>query len=339
MNLTDFDYDIPNELIAKYPTAERSQSRLLVVDRQTGQLAHQHFYDIGEFLQAGDLLVLNDTKVFPARLYGQKTTGGRIEVLIERILDDKHVLVHLRASKAPRVGSSFILEECLKATMIARREDLFVLELHTDQPILEVLHFIARIPLPPYFEREDELIDRERYQTVYANEEGSVAAPTAGLHFDEALLEKLQAQGVNTARVTLHVGAGTFQPVRCENITEHVMHEEYINVSEAICEQVQQTKQQGGRVIAVGTTSVRCLETAARSGKIQPYQGDTNLFIYPGYQFNCVDGIITNFHLPQSSLLMLVSAFAGHEQMMAAYATAVTEKYRFFSYGDAMLII
>jgi S-adenosylmethionine:tRNA ribosyltransferase-isomerase len=329
MHVKDFYYDLPSELIARYPLPERSASRLLCLDGPTGQLTHQQFTDLPALLMPGDLLVFNDTRVIPARLYGQKATGGQIEILIERLIDTHRALAHIRASKSPKPGSVLLIDD-IHISVTGRQNALF--ELQFPEPILDVLNAVGHMPLPPYMTREDELSDRERYQTVFARKEGAVAAPTASLHFDEALLERFKNMGVNTAFVTLHVGAGTFQPVRVEQITDHVMHAEYMEISPEVCEQIQATKRRGNRVIAVGTTSLRCLETS----KGQPYRGDTNIFIYPGYQFQIVDALVTNFHLPESTLLMLVCAFSGYEPIMKAYRTAIEQSYRFFSYGDAM---
>jgi len=329
MNLSDFYYELPPELIAHYPTPARTASRLLCLEGNT--ITHQHFADVIELLVPGDLLVMNNTRVIPARLLGHKASGGRVEVLIERIREDG-VLAHVRASKAPKIGAR--LNVGVEVEVIGRENDLFILKFLDPRPVLIILNEIGHMPLPPYIARADENSDRERYQTVYAQQPGAIAAPTAGLHFDETLLKKIKDKGVDIAFVTLHVGAGTFQPVRVENIEDHKMHAEYVEVSEEVCEKVRKAK----RVIAVGTTSVRCLETAAQNGKIQPFKGDTQIFIYPGYQFRCVDVLITNFHLPQSTLLMLVCAFAGYEQAMVAYQEAIKQKYRFYSYGDAMWI-
>lgn len=335
MRVADFQFDLPDELIARYPLTERSASRLLVLNGLEGALQHRHFAELPEFLQPGDLLVFNNTKVIPARLFAQKETGGKVEVLVERVLDEQRVLAHVRASKAPKAGSRLLLESG-NALMLARHDALF--ELEFDQPVLPLLERIGHMPLPPYIDRADELSDRERYQTVYAECAGAVAAPTAGLHFDAAMLAALADMGVETAFVTLHVGAGTFQPVRVEQIEEHQMHHEWLEVDQSVVDAVSACKARGGRVIAVGTTSVRSLETAARSGTLQAFSGDTDIFIYPGRSFNVVDALVTNFHLPESTLLMLVSAFAGYSATMAAYQQAVAAQYRFFSYGDAMFI-
>lgn len=335
MRVADFQFDLPDELIARYPLPERSASRLLVLDGVEGCVRHEYFARLPDYLRAGDLLVFNNTRVIPARLFAQKETGGKVEVLVERVLDEYRVLAHVRASKAPKPGSRLLLEQG-SAEMLARHDTLF--ELQFDQPVLPLLERIGHMPLPPYIDRADELSDRERYQTVYAEHAGAVAAPTAGLHFDDALLDALAGMGVETAFVTLHVGAGTFQPVRTEQVEDHQMHHEWLEVSPDVVDAVRRCRARGGRVVAVGTTSVRSLETAAKSGELEPYSGDTNIFIYPGRRFNVVDALVTNFHLPESTLLMLVSAFAGYSATMAAYRQAVADKYRFFSYGDAMFI-
>lgn len=338
MRREDFYYDLPEELIAKRPAAERRASRLLVLDGPSGEVTHRQFVDIVELIEPGDLMVFNDTRVIPARVFGRKESGGKLEVLIERVLDRHEVMAHIRASKSPKTGSHIILEDDTRVEVAGREGALFHLRFPQSAPALEVLEGIGHMPLPPYIDRPDEAADRERYQTVYGTNKGAVAAPTAGLHFDEALLDQLKTKGVNFAFVTLHVGAGTFQPVRADNITEHTMHSEVMVLSDEVCERVKEAKAAGKRVIAVGTTSVRCLETAAQGGEITPYQGDTNIFIYPSYQYRVVDALITNFHLPESTLLMLVSAFAGFKHTMAAYQAAIAERYRFFSYGDAMFI-
>ena len=332
-----FQFDLPDELIARQPAQQRQGSRLLYLNSASNDLQHQQFPDLIDHIQPGDLIVFNNTKVIPARLFGEKETGGKIEVLVERILDTHRVQAHIRASKSPKAGNQLRFDEGYSAEMLSRAGDLFVLKF--SHPVLTVLDNIGHMPLPPYIDRTDTEDDKSRYQTVYAEELGAVAAPTAGLHFDQQLLESIQSKGAQIAFVTLHVGAGTFQPVRADNILDHEMHSEWLQVSEEVCQQVLETKATGGRVIAVGTTSVRCLETAARSGQIAPFEGDTNIFIYPGYEFKVVDGLITNFHLSESTLLMLVSAFSGYQPIMEAYREAVAERYRFFSYGDAMFLL
>lgn len=337
MRLNDFNFDLPPELIARYPLAERSASRLLCVDSENQALKHQHFGHVFDLMQAGDLLVFNDTKVIPARIFGQKETGGQAEVLVERILDKQRVLAQVRVSKAPRPGSFLQFPGDIQLEILAKQEQFYELRyLKTDRSILDVIESIGQIPLPPYMHRLPEESDKERYQTVYAKHKGSVAAPTAGFHFDQTLLQKLLEKGVEMAYLTLHIGAGTFAPVRTEDIREHKMHAEYLEVSQELCEKIHATKARGKRVIAVGTTSLRALESASQEGVTNPFYGDTSIFIYPGYQFNCVDALITNLHLPCSTLLMLISAFAGYEQVMHAYREAVDQGYRFYSYGDAM---
>ena len=338
MQLSDFYYDLPPELIASEPLAERTASRLLIMDEIDGHFRDGCFTDVQTLLKPGDLLVFNNTRVIPARLHGQKLSGGKVEVLVERVLDEHRVLAHIRASKAPKPATRLRLEQVIDAQVTGREGDLFAITFLNPEPVLSLLEQYGHIPLPPYIEREDNLADRERYQTVFAQKPGAVAAPTAGLHFDDALLARLQAQGVETAAVTLHVGAGTFQPVRVQDLSQHIMHAEYVEVSVAVCEAVAACKARGGRVVAVGTTSVRSLESAARSGSLQPFYGDTRLFITPGYRFQVIDAMITNFHLPESTLLMLVSAFVGYENLFAAYKHAINQQYRFFSYGDAMFL-
>lgn len=336
MKKTSFHFDLPETLIAKRPLPERSSSRLLVLESQ-GSCQHRYFSDLGEFLKPGDLLVFNNTRVVPARLFGKKATGGAVEILVERLLDKNRVRAQVRASKAPRPGSEIFLENDERVEVTGRDGDMFLLQADTDW--LALMESTGHMPLPPYIDRDDDETDRSRYQTVYAQKPGAVAAPTAGLHFDQALLSSLKDLGVETAEVTLHVGAGTYQPVRVEDINEHRMHSEWLCVDESVVQKVRQTKARGGRVIAVGTTSVRSLETAAsETGDIQPFSGDTDIFLYPGKEFRVVDMLITNFHLPESTLLMLVSAFAGYTRIMAAYREAVDNNYRFFSYGDAMLL-
>jgi len=337
MRRDHFQFELPDELIARQPAAQRQDSRMLFLDSSESNLQHQYFGDFLSHVERGDLIVFNNTKVIAARLYGQKTSGGKVEVLVERLIDAYSVRAHVRASKSPKVGSQIAFSEGFSAEMTGRDDDLFALTFN--KPVLAVLDAIGHMPLPPYIDRSDTDEDKERYQTVYADQLGAVAAPTAGLHFDEQMLENIQVKGASIAFVTLHVGAGTFQPVRVDNIVDHKMHSEWLQVSQKVCDQVTNTKLNGGRVIAVGTTSVRCLETAARSGQIAPFEGDTNIFIYPGYRFNIVDGLLTNFHLSESTLLMLVSAFSGYHSIMAAYREAVSERYRFFSYGDAMFLL
>ena len=337
--LSDYDYALPEQQIARYPTEHRTQSRLLAVDRAAQQWVDRQFIDLTQYVRPGDLLVMNDSKVMPARLYGHKSSGGKVEILVERVLDKHHVLAHLKASKTPKSRQSIHLENGDVVEVVERQNDLFVINALNQRSWMDIMAQTGEIPLPPYFHREAESADKERYQTVYANSDGSVAAPTAGLHFDKPFLKNLQTLGVELAYLTLHVGAGTFQPVRVQEIREHQLHHERIQVPDSVCQAIVRTKARGGRVIAVGTTTVRSLETAAQSGNLQPFNGDSNLFIYPGYEFKVVDGLLTNFHLPQSSLLMLVAAFAGYETTMKAYQYAIAAQYRFYSYGDCMLLL
>ncbi|MFT5634922.1 MAG: S-adenosylmethionine:tRNA ribosyltransferase-isomerase [Cognaticolwellia sp.] len=343
MRVADFSFDLPEELIARYPKANRSASRLMTLNGNDGVCKDETFTDLIAHVEAGDLLVFNNTRVIPARMFGQKASGGKLEVLVERLLDEHRVLAHIRCSKSPKPGSEILLEGKVKATMVARHDALFELKFHGEQSVLSILDEVGHMPLPPYIDRPDEDSDRERYQTVYNEKPGAVAAPTAGLHFDDELMAQLKAKGVDFAFVTLHVGAGTFQPVKVDEIADHVMHAEYVEVPPSVVAQIEQTKANGGKVIAVGTTSVRSLESAAKIAKEQgknfsEFYGDTDIFITPGYEFQIVDALITNFHLSESTLLMLVSAFAGYENIMAAYQHAIAQQYRFFSYGDAMLL-
>ena len=338
MKLSDFHFDLPRELIAQQPLARRSASRLLRLDRRSGALRDAAFRDLPDLLAPGDLLVFNNTRVIPARLFGRKETGGRVEIMLERLLDDRECLAQLRVSKPLRVGGRILLEDGSVLEVVARDGAFF--HLRSAGPGLAVLlERFGHMPLPPYITRDDTREDRERYQTVYARHPGAVAAPTAGLHFDATVLAALAARGIERAEVTLHVGAGTFQPVRCENVEDHRMHAEYLEVSAEVCAAVARTRERGGRVVAVGTTAVRSLETAAADGALKPFRGDSRIFIYPGYGFRVIDGLVTNFHLPESTLLMLVAALAGREPVLAAYRHAVRERYRFFSYGDAMLVL
>lgn len=338
MNVSDFHFDLPDELIARYPLKERSASRLLSLDGLSGTVSHRQFSDLPGLLQPGDLLVFNNTRVIPARLFAKKETGGQVEVLVERLLGEHELLAHVRASKALKPGQRIILEDGTSMVMKQREDALFHLVCDSSEPLLELLERIGHMPLPPYVDRPDESTDRERYQTVYAKEAGAVAAPTAGLHFDDRIFKELKARGIESTFVTLHVGAGTFQPVRVDRIENHVMHSEVAQVSQATVDAVDAARARGGRVVAVGTTSVRSLESASRGGVLKPFRGETDIFIYPGYRFQTVDAMVTNFHLPESTLIMLVSAFAGYQNVMAAYREAVAERYRFFSYGDAMFI-
>ncbi len=336
MRRSDFAYELPPELIAQHPAPERTGSRLLRVDTAHRTFTDLNFPDLLKLLRPEDLLVFNDTRVIPARVLGVKPTGGQVEILLERILEGRRILAHVHASKALRAEVPVLLPGGVEARFIGRHDDLFELELSADP--LDYFEQHGSMPLPPYIERDAASEDAARYQTVYAREAGAVAAPTAGLHFDDELLTRCREAGVQMAYVTLHVGAGTFQSIRVEDLDQHRMHRERVVVSEAVCEAVRATRARGGRVIAVGTTVVRSLESAAQSGELKPFAGETQLFIRPGYRFRVVDALLTNFHLPESTLLMLVCAFAGFETMMAAYRHAVTQRYRFFSYGDAMFV-
>jgi S-adenosylmethionine:tRNA ribosyltransferase-isomerase len=338
MKTSDFDFELPPELIAQIPTQERSQSRLLHLDGTSGALADGRFGDLPQFLKPGDLLVFNDTRVIKARLFGVKDSGGKLEVLIERVLDERQALAHIRASHAPKPGSGLLLAGKIAATVEARQGELYHLHFAGEASVLDLLEQYGSLPLPPYITHAPEALDETRYQTVYAREPGAVAAPTAGLHFDPAMLEALEKMGVKTAYVTLHVGAGTFQPVRVEEIAEHHMHSEWYTVPQRTVDSIRRAKAEGGRVMAVGTTSLRALESAAAGGALAAGSGETNIFIFPGYRFKVVERLLTNFHLPKSTLLMLVSAFGGMENIRRAYRHAVENRYRFFSYGDAMLI-
>jgi S-adenosylmethionine:tRNA ribosyltransferase-isomerase len=332
----DFHYELPDDLIARHPTARRRDSRLLHLDGTSGVIADRQFADLPQLLRRGDLLVFNDTRVVPARLFGIKETGGRVELMLERVLDERRALARLRASKPPAVGSRIRLAGDSTATVAGREGEFWVLEF--EEAPGAVFERSGVVPLPPYMKRAAEDFDRERYQTVYARAPGAVAAPTAGLHFDEVLLAACQDAGLASAYVTLHVGAGTFQPVRADDLREHRMHAERASVPAEVCDAVRTCRERGGRVVAVGTTSARALESAAACGRLDAYSGDTRLFITPGFQFRVVDALVTNFHLPESTLLMLVSALAGREQVLRAYRHAVQQRYRFFSYGDAMFI-
>ena len=344
MQLSDFSYKLPPELIAQEALADRSASRLLHLDTavnpaQLSQPRDKHFNDILDLINPNDLLVFNNTRVIPARLIGQKESGGKVEIMIERVIDDHRALAHVGANKSPKAGGKLLLENEINAEVIARHDTLFEIQFLHESTVYELLETFGHIPLPPYIEREDTEDDKERYQTVFAEKIGAVAAPTAGLHFTPELLQALSDKGVESAKVTLHVGAGTFLPVRVDNLEDHVMHAEWVEVDQVTCDAVVSCKARGGKVVAVGTTSVRSLESAAKeTGILQPFTGDTRLFITPGFNFNVVDAMITNFHVPESTLLMLVSAFSGYENIMNAYRHAVEQKYRFFSYGDAMFL-
>ncbi len=334
MKLSDFDFDLPPELIAQHPLPDRAASRLLHVERDAR--IDRSFRDIVQLLHPGDVLVFNDTRVINARLFGSKASGGKVEVLIERVLDAQHALAHIRASKSPKAGQTLTLADAIHVQVLGRRDDLF--ELRFADNVYELLEQHGQLPLPPYITHTPDATDAQRYQTVYAKHAGAVAAPTAGLHFDDALLAQLKDRGVELAHVTLHVGAGTFQPVRTENIAEHQMHCEWYHVPEETVKVIQRAKTLGRNVVAVGTTSLRALESASQSGTLEAGSAETQIFITPGYDFVTVDRLITNFHLPKSTLMMLVAAFAGLERIRTAYAHAIEQRYRFFSYGDAMLL-
>ena len=335
---SDFHYDLPEALIAQAPLPERSASRLLVVPPQGAAFVDQQVRDLVQWLRPGDLLVFNDTRVIPARVFGQKETGGRVEIMIERLLPENCARAQVGASKSPKPGSRIQLDAGGEAEVLGRDGEFYQLRFHVEDSLESWLLKAGRLPLPPYIQRDADDADDERYQTVFARELGAVAAPTAGLHFDQALLDTLRGQGVEFGHVTLHVGAGTFQPVRVDDIHQHRMHSEWMNVGAALVEQMRATRARGGRVVAVGTTVVRALESASRDGQVQPFAGETQIFIFPGYRIRSVDALVTNFHLPESTLLMLVSAFTGKARVFAAYEHAVREQYRFFSYGDAMLL-
>jgi len=337
MKRTDFQYELPSELIAQTPLEQRSASRLLCLDRDTGGLRDRMFSDLPGLLRRGDLLVFNNTQVIPARLFGNKASGGRVEILLERLLNPNECLAQVRASKSPRSGSTLLLEDGSELRVLGRQHSFFHLRA-VNGDLGELLDRLGHMPLPPYITRQDTAQDRRRYQTVFAEKPGAVAAPTAGLHFDHGLLEELKISGIESTTVTLHVGAGTFQPVRVENIDDHRMHAEWLEVPPPACDAIAAARARRGRVVAVGTTAVRSLETAAGKGTLEPYSGESRIFIYPPYRFRVVDALITNFHLPESTLLMLVSAFGGRKQALAAYRHAVAARYRFFSYGDAMLV-
>lgn len=339
MKKSDFDYDLPPELIAQAPLAERSASRLLVLDVPGRALADRRFRELPQFLRAGDLLVFNDTRVLPARLYGRKESGGAVEILIERVTGAHEATVQLGVSKKPKAGGRIELADGSVAEVLGREGAFFQLRFASPEPLEKLLPRLGEMPLPPYIARHADRSDEERYQTVFAREPGAVAAPTAGLHFDEGMLAGLRDMGVDFGYVTLHVGAGTFQPVRADDIRDHQMHREWLNVGAGLVEQIRRTRAAGGRVVAVGTTVVRALESATVDGELQPFAGETQIFIFPGYRLTSIDALLTNFHLPQSTLLMLVSALAGRDFILEAYRHAVAERYRFFSYGDAMLIL
>ncbi|HNR90923.1 MAG TPA: tRNA preQ1(34) S-adenosylmethionine ribosyltransferase-isomerase QueA [Dokdonella sp.] len=339
MKKSDFRFDLPVELIAQEPLAERSASRLLVLDAQARTRADRRLNELPDLLAPGDLLVFNDTRVLPARLHGRKASGGMVEILLERVTGAHEAIAQMRASKKPKQGATIELADGSTIEVLGREGEFFRLRFAADEPLEKRLLQLGRMPLPPYIEREAGPADEARYQTVFAREPGAVAAPTAGLHFDAPLLDRLVAHGIEVGHITLHVGAGTFQPMRAERLDQHVMHREWLNVGAELVEKVRRTRARGGRVIAVGTTVVRALESATRNGALEPFAGETQIFIFPGYRFSSVDGLLTNFHLSESTLLMLVCAFAGREFVLAAYRHAVEQRYRFFSYGDAMLVL
>ena len=331
----DFNFALPQGLIASTPLDRRRDSRLMVVDPVQG-ISHRRFTDLLGYLKQGDLIVFNNTKVIPARLFARKPTGGKVEILVERIKSSHEAVARLRPSKSLKEKAILALGKDHDATVVKKHNGVF--ELHFSSPVMEVLDLIGHVPLPPYINREDTQLDKSRYQTIYAKHIGAVAAPTAGLHFDQQMLDSIDSIGVDIAFVTLHVGSGTFQPIRTEDIRDHNIHSEWMEVSEQVCEKVIAARARGGRIIAIGTTSARCLETSATSGRIKSFVGETDLFIFPGYIFKAVDMLVTNFHLPESSLMALVSAFSGHQEIMEAYSQAIDKKYRFCSYGDAMLL-
>lgn len=339
MKRSDFTYFLPEDLIAQRPEPNREDSRLLVMDRNSGAVTDKQFNVLPELLLPEDLLIFNDSRVIPARLFGHKDTGGKVEILVERVTGEHSVLAQIKASKSPKPGTVIFLDNADSLEVVGRQGELYELTGHSEVTVMTLLERHGHMPLPPYIKREDTGFDRERYQTVYARHPGAVAAPTAGLHFSTELIKRLKDKGIKTGFVTLHVGAGTFKPVRAEQLTDHVMHSEWFSVDENLCAQIRETRANGGRIIAVGTTVVRCLESASVTGTLQSVQGETGIFIYPGYQFRVTDGLITNFHLPESTLLMLVCAFAGAQHTLDAYQHAVEARYRFFSYGDAMLIL
>lgn len=338
MKIQDFDFDLSPELIAQFPAERRASSRMLHLEGSSGALRDAMFADLPHYLRAGDVVVFNDTRVIKARLYGVRDTGGRVEVMVERILDARRAQAVIRASHAPKPGSRLFLCDAIEVVVLEREQDIYTLRFEHESAVIDLLERYGTLPLPPYISRLATKADEARYQTIYAKHTGAVAAPTAGLHFDERMLMALNEMGVVIANVTLHVGLGTFQPVRVENIADHNMHKEIFHVPVETVESIAHAKASGGRVLAVGTTSLRALEAAAEGGELKPGRGETDIFIMPGYRFRVVERLLTNFHLPRSTLLMLVSAFGGVKNIRCAYQRAITERYRFFSYGDAMLI-
>ena len=338
MRTEDFDFRLPPDLIAQFPTEERRASRLLALDGRDGILQDRLFADLPKYVQPNDVIIFNDTRVIKARVFGTKESGGQVELLLERVLDERHAMAQIRASHAPKADSRIVVSPDAAFTVLGRQGEMYKLRLEADLPLLEWLELHGSLPLPPYISRQSTATDEARYQTVYASKPGAVAAPTAGLHFDQAMLDELSALGAQIAYVTLHVGAGTFQPVRVDDVRQHQMHSEWYHVPESTVAAIAQAKAHGGRVLAVGTTSMRALESAAAGGSLQAGYGDTNIFIIPGYRFRVVERLLTNFHLPKSTLFMLVCAFGGMVNLKLAYRHAIEERYRFFSYGDAMLI-
>ena len=338
MQRSQFSYHLPEDLIAQYPLENRGDGRLLCVDRKTGTYNDNELAHLPGLLRPGDLLIFNDTKVIPARLYGVKDTGGKIEILVERVINENQIVAQIRASKPLRLGTVIELEGCHNIVVQEKKDDFYFLAVTGELSIFNILDKYGRVPLPPYIRREPDQVDYGRYQTVFALNLGAVAAPTAGLHFSEEMIGRIKQNNVNIGFITLHIGAGTFQPVRSDAIESHRMHPEWFNIESLLCERIMEVKNSGGRIIAVGTTVVRCLESATTNGTVSPITGETDIFIYPGYDFQLIDGLITNFHLPESTLLMLVCAYGGTETVLNAYKHAVSEQYRFFSYGDAMFI-
>lgn len=339
MHRSDFYFGLPENLIAQTPYPRGNGSRLLMLNKQTGSCHHHRFQALPNLIRENDLLIFNDTQVIPARLFGTKATGGQVKILIERIVGPHQAWVHLGASKPLKAGDCFLLACGISVDVLSRKDSLFLCQFHSEQTLEQLLDAFGVVPLPPYIKRPPEKIDLDRYQTIFAKHKGAVAAPTAGLHFDAKLFQQLKERGVDYDFITLHVGAGTFKPVYQEDISQHKMHSERVVVTQSVCDKVNWAKAAGRRIIAVGTTVVRCLEALGPNHCLQPYCGDINIFIYPGYLFKMIDGMLTNFHIPESSLLMLVCAFAGYKPVMSAYQLAITAKYRFYSYGDAMLII
>lgn len=338
MQKQEFQFQLPQHLIADKPCEKRSASRMMVIDPLVQSIKHQHFYDLLDFLQPNDCLIFNNTKVIPARLQGQRESGGKVEVLLERINGEDTCIAQIRASNTPKSGVKIVISENFCLQVMGREDTFFVLKNLSDQPLMELIDRHGEMPLPPYIERSAEEFDKQRYQTVYAKQAGAVAAPTAGLHFDQLLLDKIADKGIACDFVTLHVGAGTFSPVRVDDISEHKMHSEWFSVPQSVVELVENTRANKGRVVAIGTTSVRCLESASINGSLKSSSGETDIFITPGYEFKSVDALVTNFHLSESTLMMLVSAFAGKDFIMRAYNEAINKEYRFFSYGDSMFI-